>query len=57
MAYQTVWYFTSLPKDIVEILEKDLEKSFDGKLKPSVLGGDHINENICLLYTSDAADE
>ena len=46
MAYQSIWYFTNLPKDIVEILEKDLEKSFDGKLKPSVLGGDHINENI-----------
>ena len=46
MAYQSVWYFTNLPKDIVEILEKDLEKSFDGKLKPSVLFQDHINENI-----------
>ena len=46
MAYQSVWYFTSLPKDIVEIIEKDLEKSFDDKLKPSVLGGDLIDENI-----------
>ena len=46
MAYQSVWYFTSLPKDIIEILEKDLKKTFDNQLKPSVLGGDHINENI-----------
>ena len=46
MAYQSIWYFTNLPKDIVEILEKDLEKNFDDQLKPSVLGGDHINENI-----------
>ena len=46
MAYQSIWYFTSLPKDIVEILEKDLEGSFDSELKPSKLGGDHINKNI-----------
>ena len=46
MAYQTVWYFTSLPKDVIEILEKDLEGSFDSELKPSKLGGDHINKSI-----------
>ena len=46
MAYQSIWYFTSLPKDVVEILEKDLEGSFDSELKPSKLGGDHINKSI-----------
>ena len=46
MAYQSIWYFTSLPKDVIEILEKDLEGSFDSELKPSKLGGDHINKNI-----------
>ena len=46
MAYQSVWYFTSLPKDIVEILEKDLKRTFDDELKPSKLGGDKINEKV-----------
>ena len=46
MAYQTVWYFSSLPKDIVEILEKDLIETFDNELKPSVLEGEKINKNI-----------
>ena len=46
MAYQTVWYFSSLPKDIVEILEKDLIETFDNELKPSVLGGDLIDEKV-----------
>ena len=46
MAYQSIWYFTNLPKEITDILEKDLKKTFDDELKPSKLGGDHINENI-----------
>ena len=46
MAYQSTWFFTNLPKDIVEILEKDLKSNFDDKLKPSKLEGDYINENI-----------
>ena len=46
MAYQSVWYFTGLPKGIIEILEKDLKGNYDDILKPSKLGGDHINENI-----------
>ena len=46
MAYQSVWYFTSLPKDIVEILEKDLKNTFDNQLKPSKLEGDKINEKV-----------
>ena len=25
MAYQTIWYFTELPEDIVDILDKDLK--------------------------------
>ena len=46
MAYQSVWYFTGLPKGIIEILEKDLKGNYDDILKPPKLGGDHINENI-----------
>ena len=46
MAYQSVWYFTSLPKDIVEILEKDLKDTFDEVLKPSRLEGNHVNKKI-----------
>ena len=29
MASQAIWYYTDLPKEIIEGLEKDLEKTFD----------------------------
>ena len=35
MAYQTIWYFTDLPEDVVEILDKDLYNNFDHKMKDS----------------------
>lgn len=37
MAFQTVWYNTNLPQDIVDILEKDL-KVFDDSFDDSVVG-------------------
>ena len=37
MAFQTVWYETNLPKDIIEIIEKDL-KVFDEKAQDSSVG-------------------
>ena len=37
MAFQTVWYETNLPKDIIEIIEKDL-KVFDEQTQDSSVG-------------------
>ena len=39
MAYQSVWYFTDIPSDIVKILEKDLYEKFDAEMKESLLNG------------------
>ena len=44
MAYQSVWYFTDLPSDIVTILEKDLCERFDAEMKESLLTGDFLNK-------------
>ena len=39
MAYQTIWYFTDLPEDIVDILDRDLYNNFDNEMKDSKLHG------------------
>ena len=44
MAYQTIWYFTELPEDIVDILDKDLYNNFDHEMKDSKLHGDKLNK-------------
>ena len=44
MAYQTIWYFTELPEDIVDILDKDLFNNFDHEMKDSKLHGDALNK-------------
>tara|TARA_R100000278_G_scaffold69137_1_gene54825 strand:- start:642 stop:1277 length:636 start_codon:yes stop_codon:yes gene_type:complete len=44
MAYQTIWYFTELPEDIVDILDKDLYNNFDHEMKDSKLHGDALNK-------------
>lgn len=44
MAYQSVWYFSDLPKDIVEIIERDLEIKFDNDMADSKLAGDELNK-------------
>jgi PKHD-type hydroxylase len=42
MAYQSIWYFTDIPQDIISIIEKDLSKDFDNKLEDSRVGqGDY----------------
>ena len=33
MAYQTLWYFSDLPDDVVDIIEKDLKTSFDPQMQ------------------------
>ena len=45
MAYQSIWYFTDLPKDVVEILDKDLYDNFDSKMEDSKLHGDQLNKD------------
>ena len=46
MAYQSIWYITGLPKDIVDILDKDLYNNFDYEMKDSKLHGDELNKDI-----------
>ena len=44
MAYQSIWYFTNLPEDVVEILDKDLYDNFDHQMQDSKLYGDELNK-------------
>ena len=44
MAYQSIWYFTDLPEDVVEIVEKDLTEKFDHQMGDSRLMGDSLNK-------------
>ena len=44
MANQSVWYFTKIPKDIIEILEKDLINNFDNQMQDSKLSGNEIDK-------------
>jgi len=44
MASQAIWYYTDLPKEIIEGLEKDLEKTFDKELSESKLHGDVLDK-------------
>lgn len=44
MAFQSVWYFTDLPKDVVNIIEKDLKERYEEDMKDSRLRGDALNK-------------
>tara|TARA_B100000524_G_scaffold324741_1_gene207300 strand:- start:266 stop:904 length:639 start_codon:yes stop_codon:yes gene_type:complete len=44
MAHQSIWYFTDIPKDVVNILDKDLYDNFDHEMKDSKLHGDDLNK-------------
>jgi len=49
MAFQSVWYETELPSDIVKLLEKALEEKYDEDLIKSVVGENGngtVNEKI-----------
>jgi len=49
MAFQSVWYETELPSEIVKILENALEEKYDEDLIKSVVGeggGGTVNEKI-----------
>ena len=38
MAFQSIWYFTNLPEEVVEIIEKDLSINFDGQMELKLHG-------------------
>lgn len=44
MAYQSIWFYTDLPEEIVDIIEKDLTNSFDIEMRDSRLQGDALNK-------------
>lgn len=50
MAFQSVWYFTGLPKTIVDSIEEDLQINFDSRLQDSRVGdgnsGGSVEEHI-----------
>ena len=35
MAYQSIWYFTDIPNNIVNTIEEDLKEKFDPLLEDS----------------------
>ena len=45
MAFQTIWYFTDIPEDVVTLIEKDLIEKYDDDMADSRLSGDHINKD------------
>tara|TARA_Y100000287_G_scaffold184769_2_gene186400 strand:+ start:166 stop:786 length:621 start_codon:yes stop_codon:yes gene_type:complete len=45
MAFQSIWYFTDLPSDVVDILEKDLTKNYEPGMDDSKLHGDVLNQD------------
>lgn len=44
MAFQSVWYYTELPQDVIEIIEKELSEQFDPQMADSKLHGDALNK-------------
>ncbi len=44
MALQSVWYFSNLDPDIVNIIERDLTENFDPSMGDSRLHGDALNK-------------
>ena len=44
MAYQSTWYFTDIPEDIVDIIERDVSEKFDEQMADSRLHGDALNK-------------
>ena len=45
MAFQSVWYYSDIPEDVVGILEKDLTEKFDDQMGDSRLMGDALNKD------------
>lgn len=45
MAFQSIWYFTDIPKKIVEIIEEDLTDTFQEQIGDSLLMGGIVNHD------------
>ena len=45
MAYQSIWYHTGLPKDIVNILDDYVSEKFDSEMRDSELLGKYKDKN------------
>ena len=45
MALQSIWYYTDIPTDIVDIIERDVSDKFDDQMADSKLSGDNINKD------------
>ena len=45
MAFQSVWYYSDIPEDVVDIIEKDLSIKFDPQMGDSRLMGDALNKD------------
>ena len=45
MAFQSIWYYSDIPEDIVEIIENDLSLKFDPQMGDSRLMGDSLNKD------------
>ena len=43
MAYQTMWYFSEIPKEIIDCVEKDLSVTFDNQFEQSKLSNDNLD--------------
>jgi len=44
MAFQSIWYYTDIPDDVVDIIEKDLSENFESSMADSKLHGDQLNK-------------
>lgn len=44
VAYQSLWFFSDLPGDVVNLIEKDLADKFDSGMGDSRLHGDALNK-------------
>lgn len=44
MAYQSIWYYTDLPEEIVDIIEKDLSKKYQDRMDDSRLHGNALDK-------------
>lgn len=45
MAFQSIWYFTDLPSDVIDLITKNLAVDFDEKMADSRLQGDSLNKD------------
>ena len=45
MAFQSIWYFTDLPKKVVDIIEEDLAENFASNMNDSRIMGDSLNKD------------